>query len=78
MKHRRLLRVIGILQHVPWVTGLVHKLSSVPEEQLKFREYGAKCYDKRKQSPGKRDLFYYIVSAPSTVLDLFSYQSVDE
>lgn len=68
--------MIGILQHVSWIVGIVQKMSSVPEDQLRFREYGAKCYDKRKeQGPDRRDLFYYIVSVRFFVLKLLAYRS---
>ncbi|KAL5511174.1 hypothetical protein ACEPAH_4389 [Sanghuangporus vaninii] len=55
--------VIGILQHITWTVGLIHKLSAVPEGMRKFREFCFQQYEMRKsQGATKRDLFHYITN----------------
>ncbi|KAL5478590.1 hypothetical protein ACEPAI_2774 [Sanghuangporus weigelae] len=57
------LKALGILGQIPWIAGLVHKLSAVPKEQRNFQEFAFQRYVMRKeQESTKRDLFHYITN----------------
>ncbi|KAL5511138.1 hypothetical protein ACEPAH_4353 [Sanghuangporus vaninii] len=57
------IRIIGTLEHTPWIVGLIYKLFMVPERQQKFEEFVIQCYDmRREQGSTKRDLFHYITN----------------
>ncbi|KAL5489839.1 hypothetical protein ACEPAI_4671 [Sanghuangporus weigelae] len=55
--------VLGILQHTPWIVGLIYKLSAVPERMRNFQEFAYRHYETRKsRGAAKRDLFHYITN----------------
>ncbi|OCB86788.1 cytochrome P450 [Sanghuangporus baumii] len=57
------LRVVGVLQHTPWIIGLIHKLAAVPEGMRKFQEFAFQRYKmRRSQGTATRDLFHYITN----------------
>ncbi|KAL5514555.1 hypothetical protein ACEPAG_1871 [Sanghuangporus baumii] len=56
-------KVLGILGQIPWIAGLVRKLSAVPKEQQDFESFAFQRYVMRKeQGSTKRDLFHYITN----------------
>ncbi|KAL5511175.1 hypothetical protein ACEPAH_4390 [Sanghuangporus vaninii] len=55
--------IIGTIQHIPWIAGLMQRLTAVPEGLRKYREFASHHYDTRKsQGATRRDLFYYIMN----------------
>ena len=61
--HIVLARLIGILEHIPWMVGLLNKLVPPGVEQTKYFEFRVGRYElRKKQGSGRRDLFHYIVS----------------
>ncbi|KAL5511173.1 hypothetical protein ACEPAH_4388 [Sanghuangporus vaninii] len=57
------MKVIGIIEHISWIVGLLHKSAAVPEKQRRFQEFVAQRYEMRKnQDATKRDLFHYITN----------------
>ncbi|KAL5489838.1 hypothetical protein ACEPAI_4670 [Sanghuangporus weigelae] len=56
-------KVVGVIEHISWIVGLVHKSATVPEKQLRFQEFVVQRYEMRKnQGATKRDLFHYITN----------------
>ncbi|KAL5532689.1 hypothetical protein ACEPAF_4463 [Sanghuangporus sanghuang] len=57
------LKVIGLLEHAPWIVGLLRNVAKVSEKGRKYHAFGMRCYDTRKeQGATKRDLFHYITN----------------
>ncbi|KAL5489841.1 hypothetical protein ACEPAI_4673 [Sanghuangporus weigelae] len=54
---------VGVLQHTPWIIGLIHKLAVVPEGMRKFQEFAFQRYKmRRSQGTATRDIFHYITN----------------
>ncbi|EJD02376.1 cytochrome P450 [Fomitiporia mediterranea MF3/22] len=57
------MKVLGILEHIPWITKALSMLGSEPAQFVTYRNYGTKRYDMRKeQGANRRDLFHFITN----------------
>ncbi|EJD02378.1 high nitrogen upregulated cytochrome P450 monooxygenase 2 [Fomitiporia mediterranea MF3/22] len=57
------MKMIGILEHVPWIARSLAKYGSEPAVLETYREYGTKRYDIRKEQGAiSRDLFHFVTN----------------